>query len=288
MENIIVKINHINCTTFNLRFARIFDGQRKVFDNSLTSVTHCLLIETKNSGLVLVDSGFSIQDVENPRQVPFIFNFIFRPPWKAEETALTNIKSLGYSPKDVQHILLTHLDYDHANGLIDFPWATAHVYNLELNAALFGKSAQDLLRYNRKRLKKHEKLEIYDNNNGETWYGINKVCPIKGLGNDFAFVPLIGHSAGHGGIAIRKNNGWLLHAGDAYMMHSELQPPPIGPSYTGLFHFFIKDNGQSRKESLSRLSELHLKYGKDVSIFSAHDKEEFEKLFNEEHHFSKE
>lgn len=277
-----MKIHHLNCTTLNLRFAKIFDGQRNVFDGSLSCVTHCILVESNNAGLVLVDASFSIQDSANPRQVPFVFRFLFRPPWKADETAITNIKKLGYSPRDVRHVLLTHLDYDHANGLIDFPWATAHVYDLEVKSALSGKSMQDLLRYNRIRLKKHDKWEIYNTTIGDSWHGLNKVSPIKGLDNDFAIVPLIGHSAGHAGIAIRADNGWLLHAGDAYMMHAELQASPVGPSHSGLFHFLMKDNGRLRKESLGRLSALYQNYGTEVTIFSAHDKEEFENMIKAE------
>jgi glyoxylase-like metal-dependent hydrolase (beta-lactamase superfamily II) len=32
-----------------------------------------------------------------------------------------------YDPKDVRHIVLTHLDFDPAGGLGDFPHATVHM-----------------------------------------------------------------------------------------------------------------------------------------------------------------
>ncbi len=270
-----MKVHHLNCTTFNLRFAKTFDGKRSIFDGSLSCVTHCLLIETQNAGLVLIDSGFSIQDAITPGRVSPIFRFTFRPPWAIEETALTNIKMLGYSPKDVRHILLTHLDCDHANGLYDFPWATAHVYNEEMKSALFGKSLQNRLRYNCQRLKQHENWEVYNNNVGDNWNGLKNVCAVKGLGDEFAIVPLPGHSVGHGGILIRANDGWILHAGDAYIMHSELEPAPYGPANTGLFQPIMESDGKSRKESLAQLSQLHQKYGDEVIILCAHDKEEF-------------
>ncbi len=37
------------------------------------------------------------------------------------------MKRLGYSINDVRHIILTHLDLDHAGGLHDFPNAAVHV-----------------------------------------------------------------------------------------------------------------------------------------------------------------
>jgi len=42
--------------------------------------------------------------------------------------------TLGFDPADVRDIVLTHLDLDHAGGLIDFPWARVHVYAEELRA----------------------------------------------------------------------------------------------------------------------------------------------------------
>lgn len=274
----IIKIHHVNCTTFRLRFARAFDGQMGILDTHLTCVTHCLLVETSSAGLVLIDTGFSTQDINNPRCVSPIFHFVFRPPWKREETAFAGIQMLGLDPQDVRHIILTHLDIDHANGLADFPWATAHVYTTELQDAQSGRSLRDRLRYNRSRLSAHTHWESYDSNEGNSWYGLQGLCPIKGLEDNFALVPLVGHSPGHCGVAVRAKQGWFLHAGDAYMQRAELQPAPDGPARTGLFQPIMQDNGKARQESLARLAKLHSDHGDEVKIFCAHDETEFEYL----------
>ncbi|WP_051484150.1 MBL fold metallo-hydrolase [Rhizobium sp. CF080] len=44
-----------------------------------------------------------------------------------EDTAAWQIQSLGYPARDVRHIVLTHLDFDHAGGIADFPRARIHV-----------------------------------------------------------------------------------------------------------------------------------------------------------------
>ena len=106
----IIKIHHLNCTTFRLRFARAFDGQMGFFDTHLTCVTHCLLVETSNAGLVLVDTGFGMQDIDDPRCVTPIFHFVFRPPWKRGETAHAGIRALGLDPRDVRHIPIMQSD----------------------------------------------------------------------------------------------------------------------------------------------------------------------------------
>jgi glyoxylase-like metal-dependent hydrolase (beta-lactamase superfamily II) len=44
---------------------------------------------------------------------------------------LEQVKQLGFSPRDVRHIVLTHLDSDHAGGLENFPEAHVHVLEAE-------------------------------------------------------------------------------------------------------------------------------------------------------------
>lgn len=277
----ILKIHHLNCTTFRLRFARAFDGCRGIFDDRLICVTHCVLVETRHAGLVLIDAGFSTKEVNDPRRVPPIFHFVFRPPWKYEETAAACIKALGLSLHDVRHIILTHLDYDHAAGIADFPWATVHVYASELQAAQRCKSLRDRRRYDRKQLARHENWESYDATGSDSWYGLQGLCPIKGLKDEFALIPLVGHSAGHCGVAIRGKKEWLVHAGDAYMCRGELQPAPDGPAATGLFQPVMQDNSRDRKNSLHLLRELTRCHGDEVRVFCAHDKTEFTQFVEE-------
>ena len=62
---------------------------------------------------------------------------------RAEETAAHQIAALGYSLDEVRHIVLTHLDLDHAGGMADFPRAQVHVLAAEHNAAF--KARRDLV-----------------------------------------------------------------------------------------------------------------------------------------------
>ena len=52
-----------------------------------------------------------------------------------QETAKSQIQAMGYSPRDVRHIVLTHLDFDHAGRIEDFPHARVHVMERELESA---------------------------------------------------------------------------------------------------------------------------------------------------------
>lgn len=55
-------------------------------------------------------------------------------------------------------------------------------------------------------------------------------------------VPLLGHSAGHCGIAIKQQNQWLLFCGDAYYSHLELNPANKLRSLSLLEKTFAEDN----------------------------------------------
>src|SRR6185312_16488202 len=98
-------------------------------------VCHCLLVEQAD-GLVLVDTGFGLADMRNTRQLGLIFSTLFAPQPREHETAVEQVRALGFQPSDVRRILATHLDVDHAGGLPDFPDAHVHVLGRELAAAL--------------------------------------------------------------------------------------------------------------------------------------------------------
>ena len=84
---------------------------------------------------MLVDTGFGLGDVARPRRLSAFFRNANRVQLDAEQTARRQIERLGLRPDDVRHIVLTHLDFDHAGGIEDFPNATVHVMDAELRAA---------------------------------------------------------------------------------------------------------------------------------------------------------
>src|SRR5690242_13773313 len=111
-----MKVHHLNCGSMR----EIDPGHGDLEPAAV--VNHCLLVETDSSGLVLVETGFGRVDVERPEEAlgrTFLDRTQAVP--NHEETAVQQIARLGYSPGDVRHIVLTHLDLDHTGGLPDFP-----------------------------------------------------------------------------------------------------------------------------------------------------------------------
>src|ERR1700753_991771 len=100
-------------------------------------VCHVLLLETSDSGLVLVDTGLGQTDyLDMSGRLGCEFAKVYaRPPIDPSLAAIAQIKALGFDPRDVRHIVQTHLDLDHVGGLSDFPDAAVHVHATELEAA---------------------------------------------------------------------------------------------------------------------------------------------------------
>ena len=166
-----------------------------------TIVCHCLLIEAANS-LVLVDTGFGLGDVARPRRLSAFFRNVNRVQLDAEQTARRQIERLGLRPDDVRHIVLTHLDFDHAGGIEDFPNATVHVMDAELRAATLRPSPLDRQRYRPAQWDDAIRWQRY-RASGERWFGFECVRDLAGLPPEILMVPLAGHTVGHAGIAIR-------------------------------------------------------------------------------------
>lgn len=118
----------------------------------------------------------------------------------------------------------------------------------------------------------------YDFGVGESWFGMNNAQSIKELSEDILLVPMMGHTRGHCGVAVRGEEGWLLHCGDAYFYRGQLQPHPEMPLGIRLFEQIVQTDRRMRIENLNRLRMLQQSHGHEIKIFCAHDPVEFERF----------
>ncbi|MET7305167.1 MBL fold metallo-hydrolase [Embleya sp. NPDC005575] len=142
------------------------------------------------------------------------------PVLDLNETALHQVRRLGFAPEDVRHVVLTHLDRDHAGGLADLPHATVHVHKAEYEAGIAGGAD----RYRAAQLAHGPRWATYASEQGDPWFGFDAVCRLDGLPEEILLVPLGGHTEGHSAVAVDTGERWLLHAGDAYFYHGEVDP----------------------------------------------------------------
>jgi glyoxylase-like metal-dependent hydrolase (beta-lactamase superfamily II) len=253
---------------------RLISGQGGLLGKARI-ICHCLLVEGAD-GLVLIDTGFGLDDMRNTRQLGLIFDTLFRPQARESETAIEQVRALGFAPKDVRHILATHLDVDHAGGLPDFPDAQVHVLGAELRAAL-NPSWRERERYVAAHWA-HGPKWVEHGAEGDDWFGFQSVRVLPGSDPEIVLVPLIGHTRGHTGVAVKQDGSWLLHCGDAFFHRGELQTPPsCPPVLKGFQNLNSAENGK-RRENAERLRELALREAGQVELFCSHDPVMLERL----------
>jgi len=265
-----MRVHHINCGTMCPVGGRLMDGN----SHGLTArlVCHCLLIET-DQGLVLVDTGFGMKDVRQPRgRLSQFFLTLDNIKLREEETALRQIERLGFTAADVRHIVVTHLDFDHAGGIEDFPNATVHVYERELRAVredrtgFIGKR-----RYRPEHWDDGVRWQSYTPG-GEPWFGFEAVRDLKGLPPEILMVPLVGHTWGHCGVAVRLDGGWQLLAGDAYFFHGEMDAAnPRCPPGLRAYQSMMEVDRTARLANQDRLRALARDRAGEVRLFCSHD-----------------
>ncbi|MFJ1703796.1 MBL fold metallo-hydrolase [Kitasatospora sp. NPDC088346] len=268
-------IHHLDCAGMCPAGGRLLLGSGGLLTGRI--VGHCLLVETED-GLVLVDTGLGTGDVADPRRLGTAFRLTMRPQLSLARTALHQVRALGYSPLDVRHIVLSHLDLDHAGGLGDFPHARVHVLADELRAARARATRNEQDRY-RPAQWAHNPLWVEHEATGDPWFGFEAARPVSEAVPEVLLVPLRGHTRGHSGIAVRDGDRWLLHCGDAYFSHTEVDlATPRCPPGLAAFQRLVSRDDRARLHNQERLRALRHEQGSAVRLFSAHDPFEFDRM----------
>lgn len=256
-----VKVHHLNCATMRPRLAP-------------TMVAHVLLVE-RDEGLLLVDTGYGTGELADPARLGRMVGTLFRPVLDPNETAIAQVRGLGFSPDDVTDIVITHLDADHAGGLVDFPAAQVHLHRTEHEAAMHPKTLPEKSRYLPAQWAHGPRWVLHDEP-GDDWFGFPAVTA---LDDDLVLIPMPGHTRGHTAVAVRDGAGqWLLHAGDAIFDGRQvLTPPGCHRVLAGVQVLMATDNKQ-RKANTERLRELVAAHSDEVTVFCAHDKAQYDAL----------
>jgi glyoxylase-like metal-dependent hydrolase (beta-lactamase superfamily II) len=272
-----MKIHHLNCISSCPLGGKLMDEK----DESLLArghlTNHCQLIETSNE-LILVDTGFGLQEVHNPHsRLSEFFLKMLKPEFKEELTAIRQIEKMGYDPRDVRHIVLTHLDFDHAGGLDDFPEAKVHMLKEEADYAVQQKTWLDRQRFRPQQWGTKNNWITYERSIGESWFGFEKVSALQGLPPEIALIPLVGHTFGHAGVTVNRGDKWLINAGDAYFYHAEMNfvNPHCTPGLK-MYQMMMDKNRKARIWNQERLRNLRQMHTTEVDIFCSHDLVEFE------------
>lgn len=272
-----VRVHYLKCGTDCPLGGALFDG----FSKGLFGLIPCAaqLVET-DDGLVLIDTGYGTEDVRHPHpRLSKFFRVLLNIRFRMQETALRQIERMGYSAADVRHIVLTHLDFDHAGGLEDFPNARVHVMEAEKEQAEMKRRGFIA----RRRYRPAQWDDVRDwrtyAGGGERWFGFDRVRALDGLPPEILMIPLPGHTHGHAGIAVQTAEGWVLNAGDAYFYRRELDGDRRRCTPGLRFYQTMMDTDRDlRFAQQQRLRQLKRDHGAKVTIFCSHDQKELDAL----------
>ena len=274
-----MRVHHLTCISTCPLGGRLFDGRTPGLFQRGRLTCHCVLVEGPDS-LVLIDTGLGRFDVADPAsRLSRFFLFLVRPEFREEMTAYRQIQRLGFDPRDVRHVVLSHLDFDHAGGLDDFPWATVHMLEDERRSAVAQRTLLDRMRYRPQQWGTMASWKTYRPAEGDRWFGFDSVRQLAGAPPEVLLVPLVGHTLGHAGVAIRISGRWLLLAGDAYFYRGEMDPDrPYCTPGLRFYQWMMEKDRAARLENQRRLRALGRVAGGAVDIFCSHDVAEFERL----------
>ena len=281
-----MNIHHLNCASLHPLSARLSNGHGRLLGRGRL-IEHCLLIKS-SIGLILVNTGLGLQDIYRPNRLGKTFLYFFKPRFAQEETAIAQLKKMGYEPEDVKHIILTNLGLEKDGGLSDFPLAKVHVFAKEYECAMARKTVSERLRYVPEHWSHHPDWVLHRLPKPcQKWFGFDCMklfsMDLQGEGQteelELLLIPLPGHTAGHCGVAIKHKKGWILHCGNAYFSHKQMDkenpscPPGMAFLQEGLdYHHVLREKTQER------LRYLMHHHKDEVQIFCSNDPTEFSKL----------
>jgi glyoxylase-like metal-dependent hydrolase (beta-lactamase superfamily II) len=255
-------VHHLNCATM-CPLGGFLLGQGGLRGKL---IAHCLLLDTERDGLVLIDTGFGTRDVAGQTSIPRTFRAMCAPALASDETAIAQIAALGLDPGAVRHIVVTHLDLDHAGGLSDFPAARVHLHALEHAAAMTRSHRLEQQRYLTAQWAHGPRWEVYSED-GDTWRGLPAIQRLRGLDADIGLLPMHGHTRGHAAVLVRAGERWLVHAGDAYFHRGSVDASLRVPIGLRAFERMMQIDGPARLASVAALRELR-EHNADVDLFS--------------------
>ena len=161
-------------------------------------------------GNVLVDTGLHPEVRGDPHKRLGETAETFHAIIDESDDVVSKLGQIGLGPQDVDHIVITHLHFDHAGGLEFFPQATVYVQSPELSFAHWPAVYQRGL-YVRA-----------DFDSVQRWKEVTGEFDLFGDGRIVMF-PTPGHTPGHQSVLVRLGGGNVILIADAHYLVSKMR-----------------------------------------------------------------
>lgn len=160
-------------------------------------------------GLLLVDTGLVPATAEDPHgvygEMATELNISFTP----EQSVDRQIEALGFRVQDVQHVIMSHLHWDHTGGMYLFPHAQFHVMSGELQYSYWPLPAGPAYR-----------REDIEPTRGFAWNQIEgDELDFFGDGS-IVILHMPGHTPGNASLVVRLPNRTIILAADTAHLRS--------------------------------------------------------------------
>lgn len=236
----------------------------------------CPVVERDNGDLVLVDTGLGSRQAENFR--PRIYRGAEFNAWMNGFTkvdlgklALVNqLPRLGLDPLKVTTTIVSHLHYDHAGGMPDFPDATHLVNKREWDAVSARTGGWEEFSSGCLRTQYQAdglKVELISTDPLQPYYK-NFPASYDVFGDEsMVVVDINGHSPGLIGTFINLPSGrTFFFTSDAWVFPAGFEKRKRKPAWAR----FILGEGDEADQTIERIHRLHDEHP-DIEIIGAHD-----------------
>lgn len=252
----------------NLVFSILKTGEAKTLEGFVieggsvfktVTVAHSGFYIQHPKGNFLFDTGLGSKVKEQFQVFPLYLKLLM--DYKPFQTAYEQLESNGITPKSIQDVYFSHLHWDHASGLKDFPWAKIHSLPEELNdpkielGYIPSQFDGDSVHWS------HLKFS------NTPYASYAKSLDLYGDGT-VVFVPMKGHSEGSVGLFLHTDNGEVFFlTGDIVWRREgflEKKHKPRGARW------IVDFDTESLGEEIARVHDL-IQNNPTLQIIPAHD-----------------
>ncbi|MCG6150941.1 MBL fold metallo-hydrolase [Leptospira bandrabouensis] len=252
----------------NLVFSILKTGEAKTLEGFVkeggsvfktVTVAHSAFYIQHPKGNFLFDTGLGSKVKEQFQIFPLYLKLLM--DYKPFQTAYEQLESNGITPKSIQDVYFSHLHWDHASGLKDFPWAKIHSLPEELNdpkielGYIPSQFDGDSVHWS------HLKFS------NTPYASYAKSLDLYGDGT-VVFVPMKGHSEGSVGLFLHTDNGEVFFlTGDIVWRREgflEKKHKPRGARW------IVDFDTESLGEEIARVHDL-IQNNPTLQIIPAHD-----------------
>lgn len=213
-------------------------------------------------GNVLFDTGVSWemkQDPENygPNGAPHMGAHVDNIDMTEDDYVANQIEDMGYSPSEIDYVVMSHLHCDHAGGISDFPDSEFIVQSAELSYAWWPRNPIQQAFYVEGDFTKLRDPEFNVTEVEGRW-------DILGDGS-IVTIPTPGHTKGHQSLKVELADRTVILGADISHTWEGYE--------TELLASFNWNNNKA-VESLRKLKNMGSKNG--VEVYNSHDRERWE------------